>query len=437
MAFVGPCRHLYVVLAGLGGRLRVSVSSESHRYRTHQWWMMALAAVCFFASAPGQSFLISVFVDEFLAGTGLSRTAFSGLYAAGTVVSAMSMLALGRVVDRHGLRAAWTAVTVALAAACGIASAATGALGAFIALAMLRTFGQGSFPLVGTLIVTRSFERRRGQAMAAANLGVTVASVVLPPLTVALILAAGWRHAYQLLGLSLLLFVLPLAWLVRPGPPRSQRDGGDGTDSASFPRAMRQSSRLPRLALPTRGAGQALFVLAAPPLVGTALTFHAVSILGERGLSFVQAGFALSALGVASAVGTVLIGAVADRFSTRALLIVVSMAVLLGSSVLLVPHAYAAYVAFAVLGLGMGGNGVVNGMVWARTYGLAQIGRIQGTAQSSMITAAAVAPLVPALSQGIFGGYVPALLALCAFTGLTLVAAIGWQDPRRTRAVIS
>ena len=411
----------------------MSVSTGTRPYRTHQLWMMGLAAVAFFASGPGQSYLVSIFVDDFLAGTGLSRTVFSGLYAGGTVVSAMSMLALGRVVDRHGLRAAWIVVTVVLAAACGVASVATGAVVAFLALAMLRTFGQGSFPLVGTLIVTRSFERRRGQAMAVANLGMTLGSVVLPPLTVALILAAGWRHAYQILGLALLVLVLPLARLVRPGPARADDDRRDDR-AESFPAAMRPSARLPRLSLPTRGAGQVLFVLAAPPLVGTALTFHAVSILGERGLSFVQAGFALSILGASAAAGTVLFGLVADRLSTRMLLSMVSFAVLTGASVLLMPHEYAAYMAFAVLGVSLGGNGVVNGIVWARTFGLAQIGRIQGAAQSSMITAAAVAPLVPAISYGVTGGYAAGVLVLCAFASSTLVAAISWKDPRGTHA---
>lgn len=396
--------------------------------------MVSLAAVCFFASAPGQSFLISVFVDDFLAGTGLSRTAFSGLYAAGTVVSAVSMLLLGRVVDRHGLRAAWIVVTVALAVACGIASVATGAVAAFVALAMLRTFGQGSFPLVGTLIVTRSFERRRGQAMAAANLGITMASVVMPPATVALILATGWRQAYQVLGLALLALVLPLAWWVRSGPPRAQAPGDEAEGAAAYPQATRQSVRVPRLALPTRAAGQALFVLAAPPLVVTAVTFHAVSLLGERGLSFVEAGFALSTLGIASAVGTVSMGLVADRFTTRVLLSLLSLAALTGASLLLLPAAFAAYAAFAVLGAGMGCMGVTNGVVWARTYGLAQIGRIQGTAQSSMIAAAAAAPLIPAVSQAMSGSYLPALVGLCCFAALTVVVALRWRDPRREHA---
>src|SRR3989337_500720 len=133
----------------------MSEADTAAQYRTHQLSLAALAAVAFFASAPGQSFLIAVFVDAMLTGTGLSRTVFASLYAAGTVISAVSMLALGRIIDRRGLRAAWTAVTLALALACGLASLATGAIVAFLALAALRTSGQGSVPLLGTPLVAQ------------------------------------------------------------------------------------------------------------------------------------------------------------------------------------------------------------------------------------------------------------------------------------------
>lgn len=393
--------------------------------RRHQLTIAVLAAAAFFASAPGQSFLISVFVDDILEGTGLSRTAFSGLYAAGTVVSAVSMLVLGRLVDRYGLRVAWVVVSLALATACGLASLATGAVVVFLALALLRTSGQGSFTLVGTLLVATSFERRRGQAMAVANLGITAASVLLPPSVAALILAVGWRHAYQVLALAVAVLVLPLAVLVRPGPERAPAAPASGQGSPSMPAASRPATRL-GISLPSATAARLLLILAAPPLVGTALTFHAVSILGEQqGLSYLQAGACLSVLGLSSAVGTVLSGLVADRISTRALLVLLSLVTLCAPLVLLAQATVAAYGAFAVLGIAMGATGVANGTVWARTFGLDGLARIQGTAQSSMITAAALAPLVPALGHTAGTGYVPALLLLGALAVVATLLATG------------
>src|SRR5665809_81829 len=78
------------------------------------------AYVAMVASGPGQSFLIAVFVDEMLVGTGLSRTTFSVLYAAGTVVSALTMLQVGRLADRFGARFVWVAASLGLAGACAL-----------------------------------------------------------------------------------------------------------------------------------------------------------------------------------------------------------------------------------------------------------------------------------------------------------------------------
>jgi MFS family permease len=386
-------------------------------YRQHQLRTLVLAAVAFAASAPGQSFLISVFVDDFLTGTGLSRTTFSLLYAAGTVVSAAAMIVLGRLVDGWGLRLAWLVVATALAVACGLASVASGALLAFVALALLRTSGQGSFTLVGTLLVASSFERRRGQAVAAANLGLTVASVALPPLVALLIVRTDWRTAYQVLAVVLLVAVLPLGLLVRTGPPRAARPHNETLGEAGYPPATTVTRRgLPNV--PSRLAARLLLVLAAPPLIGTALTFHAVSILGERGITYLAAGALVGVLGAASALGVVTTGALVDRLPTRGALLTLSGLMLVATAILLVPQAWAAYLAFAVLGLGMGGVGVVNGTVWARTFGTVGLGRVQGMAQSSMITAAAVAPLIPALSLAMTGSHAAglAILALVALT---------------------
>ena len=410
-----------------------SAAAHAQRYRRHQLQTLVLAALAFAASAPGQSFLISVFVDDFIAGTGLSRTWFAGLYAAGTIVSAAAMMLVGRVVDQRGLRVAWIAVAAALAAACGVASVATGAILAFIALALLRTSGQGAFTLIGTLLVARTFERRRGQAVAGANLGLTLASVGLPPLVALLIVSTDWRTAYQVLALVLVVVVLPLGLLVRPGPPRRERlpdRDGPRPEPTNYPAPRRPTRRrLPDV--PTATTTRLLLVLASPPLIGTAVTFHAVSILEQRGIGYLAAGGVLGILGATSAIGVILSGSVVDRLATRAALMLLSSVVLLATLILLVPNQWAAYAAFAVLGLGMGSAGVINGTVWARTFGTGQLGRVQGMAQSSMITAAAVAPLIPAVSLSLSGTHDAGLLLLSVTAGVALLLSTrpGHQSP--------
>lgn len=325
-------------------------------------------------------------------------------------------------------------VALALAAACGLASVATGAVLAFLALALLRTSGQGSFTLVGTLLVARAFERRRGQAVAAATLGVTLAPVVLPPLVALLIATTDWRTAYRVLGLVLLLVVLPLGLLVRQGPPRRPNlPAASAGDVAAFPDPVRRTRRgLPDL--PSPAAARLLLVLAAPPLIGTAVVFHAVSILAERGIGYLAASGALGVLGGASGAGVVAAGLLTDRWGTSRALVLLSSVGVVAMLVLLVPTAPAAYAGFALLGLTQGSMGVVNGTVWARTFGTAGLGRIQGTAQSSIITAAALAPLVPATSLALTGSHtagLPTLLAVAVSSLVLALRPVAAQTPAR------
>ncbi|WP_375001920.1 MFS transporter [Aeromicrobium sp. CTD01-1L150] len=391
--------------------------------------LVLLAAVAFFASSPGQSFLISVFVDDLLDDTGLRRETFSALYAAGTVISAVSMLVIGRMVDRTPIRRLWLLAATALAGACLLAGSAVGAATAFFAMAFLRTFGQGAFTLVGTLIATRAARRRRAWAVASASLGLTVASVALPPVVAALILATDWRVTYRVIAVALLVVVLPLGLLVRL--PRSEKapEESGAVETGAVEIADRGVTPLAvgrrMVIVPSRGAARLLVILAAPPLIATALTFHATSILSDQGLTFLQAGTCLSVLGGTSAVGTVAAGAVLDRLSNRGALVLTSAAVTVAPLLLLFHTPIVAYISFAVLGLGMGATSVVNGTIWARTYGLGGLGRLQSTAQSSMITAAAVAPVLPAFARTQALGYAPAFALLGAYGLLALLLALG------------
>lgn len=394
---------------------------------------LGLAFVAMFASAPGQSFLLSVFVDDLLEDTGLSRTVFSTLYGLATIVSATVSLVLGRATDRIGLRVSWFGVAAGLACACLIASAADGLILAFVGLALLRAFGQGSFPLLGTLIVNYWFPARRGAAMAAASFGITAATIALPPLVALLIGGVGWQTAYRILAVVLLAVVLPLGFLLRRPPAAAPAAASTAPMAAVVAAASpsRRSRRL-RIRIPSREAALLLGVFVAPPLVMTAITFHAVSVLGGRGLSAPAAAVALSVFGAASAVATVGVGAVADRLSTRALLVAMSSALLAGTLVLLVDSAALAYVGFALIGSAGGLFGVTSGIAWARTYGVVGLGRLQGVSFAAQIAAAAAGPLPLALSLQATGSYSAGVLFLAAVAATALVGAARWREPPAT-----
>ncbi|MDQ3769168.1 MAG: hypothetical protein M3370_06800 [Actinomycetota bacterium] len=85
---------------------------------------------------------------------------------------------------------------------------------ALVALGMLRAFGQGSFPLLGTLLVARTFGTWRGRALAVSHLGSTLAAAALPPVAAGLLAAFGWRASLQITALVILVAILPMALVI-------------------------------------------------------------------------------------------------------------------------------------------------------------------------------------------------------------------------------
>jgi hypothetical protein len=389
--------------------------------------VLALGFVAMLASSPGQSYWLSLFVDDMIGGTGLGRTAFTSVYAVATICSALMVLAVGTLFDRRGPARTWLTVACGLAAGGLVMSVAHGPLMAVSGLAMLRAFGQGSFPLVGTLLVARTFDAWRGRALSVAQMGSTLAAAALPAVAAWLISSFGWRAGLQLTAAAVLVVAGPLAllvrWTVGAQPRVARRPSARRLDvrralSAASARAHR---------FPWRDQGGVLLVaLSASPLVSTAVIFHATSLLGRSGLSLGQTAAALSLTAVFGAAGALTGGAVVDRLGVGASVIGMNALLASAAALLLIATPAGAYGAFAVLGIASGLNGTGAGAAWAHTYGVARLGELQGVGESARIAAAAIGPLPLAIALSLTGGYgtglaaMVALAALCALLGLRL-----------------
>lgn len=374
----------------------------------------ALGFIAMVASSPGQTYWLSLFVDDMIAGTGLGRTGFSVVYAGATVFSAAMVLVVGAAFDRRGPAVTWAFVALALAAGSLLMSVAAGALVALVALGMLRAFGQGSFPLLGTLLVARTFESWRGRALAVSHLGSTLAAAALPPVAAILLAALGWRASLQITAVVVLVTILPIAVVVRWAVPRDVADG-------ATLRTRRRGAPLARLAARARrfpwrsGGGTLLIVLCAAPLISTAVVFHATSLLADGGMSRATAAGALSLTAVGGGLGAIFGGTLIDRAGVRTTLITMSALLAAAMALLATPLALAALSAFAVLGLAAGMNATGSGAAWARTFGVARLSELQSVGDAARIAAAALGPLPLAIAADATGAYTLGLAALAAF----------------------
>jgi MFS family permease len=396
--------------------------------------IVALGFVAMLASSSGQSFWLSLFVDDMIVDTGLSRAGFSAVYAVATVCSAFMVVIVGTLFDRRGAALTWLVVAVGLAVGGLLMSVAAGAAVAILGLALLRAFGQGSFPLVGTLLVAGTFDAWRGRALSLATMGMTLAAAILPPVAAALIGAYGWRGALQISAVAVVCLVAPLALVVRwaIGPrgrgARPERSPSPGRARRAFAAASARARRFP-----WRNGGAILLVtIAAAPMVSTGAVFHATSLLAGSGLGLGEAAVALSVMAVTGALGAVLGGVLVDRVGVRASLVAMNAVLAAGITLLLVATPVGAYAAFALLGVAIGLNGTASGAAWGHTYGIERLGELQGVGEAARIGGAALGPLPLALALSLTGSYDAGVLVLA---GLAFACALlGFRMPRARAA---
>jgi MFS family permease len=387
------------------------------RTRFSGWRVVALAALAFGMTGPGQTAGVSVFVDPMMAALDLSRSQVSTAYLVGTLGGAFAMPRLGRLIDERGARFAMAIVGgafgILLAAMAGVTGLVTLALG----FTGIRMFGQGGLSLVATTAVAPWFHRRRGFAIGVTSAVGSALLSLVPLLAAFAIDRTGWRIAWLLLAALVWVTVLPIAFrglIDRPADVGQQVDGdpapADGEEAAmrlvgpTFTRA--QAIRTPMF-WAVAGA------VATTGMIGTGLAFHQIDLLGEQGLTPVEAAANFLPQTAAALVATLAVGSMVDRFAARWVLLA-SMLLLAGAMVA-VPFVAPGLTA-ALYGMMVGAAGAsvraLEAASFPRLFGLLHLGSIRGVVTSISVASTAFGPLALALGRDLTGSYVQVLLAL-------------------------
>ncbi|MBW3573145.1 MAG: MFS transporter, partial [Gemmatimonadetes bacterium] len=146
------------------------------------WVLVGVLAVTETVSYGVLQYAFPVFLAPMHAELGWSRTAMTGAFSVGSLVSGFAAVPAGRWVDRHGPRGLMTAGSL-LAALLLLAWAATDGLAAFYAiwaglgLAMAAVLYEPAFAVVASW-----FHRLRGRALTVLTFVAGFASVIFVPL---------------------------------------------------------------------------------------------------------------------------------------------------------------------------------------------------------------------------------------------------------------
>jgi sugar phosphate permease len=392
-----------------------------------------IAALAMVGTLPGRTQGLGLITEPLLRDLNIDRLQFARINLWATLIGALFSVGVGRLIDRFGSRIVLTVVAVSLGVVVlGMSSATSVALVAVL-ITLTRGLGQSALSVVSITMVGQWFVRRLNLAMAVYTIALSIGFMLAFPLIGAIVLANGWRRAWWIVGVALLLGLAPLAILLVRRSPEScaidpdgdPRSSGVGFESGKSepgdvsPSAMDYTLR-EALATPSFwvfGISSAIY-----GLIASGIALFNESILAERRFDASTYHRSLVIVALTSLVGNFLGGWIASKWKMNRLLALAML--LLAASLAALPHVSTqTHVAIyaAVMGLAGGFVIVIFFSFWSAAYGRKHLGKIQGAAQALTVIASALGPLVLAETVTRTGSYATIFYLL---TGVVLVLAL-------------
>ena len=388
---------------------------------------LAFGALHSFGSSFGQTFLVALFVPFISASLALNETEFANIYAGITIGSALCLPVVGRWIDKVDILSYSLATMGLLALGCAMIAVASNVWMLIAALFILRLAGQGLMSHVSMTGIARYFTKNRGRALAVASFGFPLAEAIMPATLLALIAVFGWRYTYGGSAVFIVVVLIPLAiWLIRsdqkfraapkksgesakPDSTSMQADNDNVLDDApqsDHPRLFR--SLYVWFCMP---------MLAAPPLIMTALFFHQGAISTHKGieLGWFAAGFTVFA--ITSVLGAFGSGPLIDKHTARRLFPWHLIPMMFGIVVLSMSNEpFAILIYMGLVGITVGFATTLRTAIIPELVPLDEIGAVRSTLTAVMVLASAMGP-------AIYGWMFAADISIAMMLVITLVAS--------------
>ena len=312
----------------------------------------------------------------------------------------------------------------------------------YVAIFIMRVALQGAINISNQAVVPKWFVRQRGRALAISNLGMRVASGVIPLITQQLILLSTWRSAALVLGIGVwMVTIVPITiWMKRRPQDHGLLPDGDKPDishdsglKSSVSDVINSPERNYTLSQALRS--RPFWVITAAFLltnfVNTGVNFNLFAHLTDNNLSGSQAAIVLLVWGLIAIPSTLALGLLAERYSVRLLMIFLTMGVGAGIFLMLLVSGFLSGLIFAVFhGACFAGLFLMLQLLVADYYGSASLGTIRGFIFPWQMIANSVGPLAATLVYDSTGSY-SFILTVYIVIHAVLTAALIFALPSR------
>ena len=342
-----------------------------------------------FSSGFGQTFFISLFSNDFRATFNLSNTEFGSIYSIATVLSAITIIWAGKLIDTVNLKKYTLTIVFGMAIACLMASLAFNIFFLFLTIYFLRLFGQGLMGHTSRTTIARYFNTNRGKALAISGFGFYIGEMIYPIIIVFLILTIGWRLTW--FSSSIFVFVilgLSFYFLLKNNNFKIEKNLNNNTD-------FQQVSWRRRDVLKDTKFYIYLPLSLLMSFTVTGFLFHQVFIADIKSWTMMNLAQSFIFFAVSGLIGSIFSGLLVDKFTGRKLIPfhLIPMALIL-VSLLFSNHVYILYLYMAGLGFSNGFTENISNSLWAEMYGVNNLGSIKALLTFFGVLASASSPFL-------------------------------------------
>jgi len=249
----------------------------------------------------------------------------------------------------------------------------------------MRFSGQGLMSHTSTTTISRFFVKSRGKALSIIWLGLSFAEFILPVLTTYLFLIFSWRSVWQGIAFLIILF-LPLIILNTIKTIKLDSREKDLTLNNDF---KIKSWKRKDVVKDYRFYIISLNMLAMP-WIATGVFVYQSFITESKIWNIYTIPKAFMVYSVASIITLFFSGLLIDRFTSRKLIPLMNIPLLLAMFVLFsFQHEIYAYIFLGLVGISNGLSAVLGSSTWAEIYGVKFIGSIKALTTAFMVFATA------------------------------------------------
>ena len=345
-----------------------------------------------FFSSIGQSFFIGLFNSNIRQELNITHGEFGIIYGAATLCSSLTLIWLGKKIDDLKLVNYSILVVILLSFAALFFSFINGIIFLLMGIFFLRLSGQGLMAHTASTSVSRYFEKGRGKALSCIWLGMSLGEFLLPVIIVFLTSFIYWRDLWLQIAIVVLI-ILPIFsyFTVKDISIFSrEKENGNRENNFSSVKSWTRKEVLKDLKFYTM-----LPNILAPSFIITGIVINQSFITQSKNWGEYTIAKAFMFYSVSTVLTLFLSGFLVDKFTSRKLLSILNVPLLLSLIILIaLNHSYSAFIFMSLLGVTNGLTNVLLSSLWAEIYGVNYLGSIKALTGSIMVFSTALATVI-------------------------------------------